>query len=130
MRRRNAPAADLVLPVPLSPERLRERGMNQSWELARRIGATLAIEARASSLLRLVDTAHLAALPSGERAARIRGAFSAAPGAALRGRHVALVDDVMTSGATAAEATRTLLAAGAATVQLWVVARTPAPDER
>ena len=130
VRRQGALSADLVVPIPLSPERLRERGMNQAWELARRVGATLGVEARSQALLRLVDTAHLAALPRAERGAHIRGAFAQAPGAALRGRHVALVDDVMTSGATVAEASRTLLAAGAATVQVWVVARTPAPDAR
>ncbi len=123
--RQGTRSADLVLPVPLSPERLRERGMNQAWELARRLGATLDLEAQPHALLRLVDTVHLAALPRAERAARIRGAFAVAPAAALRGRHVALVDDVMTSGATVAEASRTLLAAGAASVQVWVVARTP-----
>lgn len=123
--RRGALSADLIVAVPLSPERLRERGMNQAWELARRLGSTLAVEARSQALLRLVDTAHLSALPRAERGARIRGAFAVASGAALRGRHVALVDDVMTSGATVAEASRTLLAAGAATVQVWVVARTP-----
>ena len=128
--RHGALSADLVVPVPLSPERQRERGMNQAWELARRVGAILGVEARSHSLLRLVDTAHLAALPRAERGARIRGAFAVAPGSALRGRHVALVDDVMTSGATVAEASRTLLAAGADTVQVWVVARTPAPDAR
>ena len=125
--RQGALSADLIVPVPLSPERLRERGMNQAWELARRVGATLSIQARSLALLRLVDTAHLAALPRAERGARIRGAFAVAPVAALRGRHVALVDDVMTTGATVAEASRTLLAAGAGSVQVWVVARTPMP---
>jgi predicted amidophosphoribosyltransferase len=80
-----------------------------------------------------VDTPHLADLPREERASAIRGAFAIARGASatLQGRSVALVDDVMTTGATAAEATRTLLAAGTSTVQLWVFARTPAPaDDR
>ena len=121
----------LVLPVPLSPERLAERGMNQAWELARRVAATLSIEARADVLARWIDTPHLADLPRDERAARIRGAFGIAPGRQppLRGRFVALVDDVMTSGATAAEAARVLLAGGASEVAVWVVARTPAPGD-
>lgn len=119
----------LLLPVPLSAERLRERGMNQAWELARRVAARLRVAARADLLRRLIDTPHLAALPRAQRNARIRGAFGMAPGhaQALRGQSVALVDDVMTSGATAAEAARVLLAAGAAQVQVWVVARTPMP---
>lgn len=127
----DAPRPELVLPVPLSRERLAERGMNQAWELARRTAAALGLRAWAQGLTRPVDTPHLAQLPRHARAASIRGAFAIAPGAsaALRGRSVALVDDVMTTGATAAEAARTLLAAGASAVQLWVFARTPAPGD-
>ena len=123
------PMPRLLLPVPLSAERLRDRGMNQAWELARRVGSRLRIPARADLLRRLVDTPHLADLPREQRSARIRGTFGIAPGRAqaLRGQCVALVDDVMTSGATAAEAARVLLAAGADQVQVWVVTRTPRP---
>ena len=122
----------LLLPVPLSAERLAERGFNQAWELARRIGKRFKIEARSDVLQRLIDTPHLADLPRAHRAARIRGAFGIAPGQGqhLRGRVVALVDDVMTSGATAAEAARVLQAGGASEVQVWVVARTPPPQDR
>ncbi|MDP1691970.1 MAG: ComF family protein [Burkholderiaceae bacterium] len=121
----------LLLPVPLSTERLAERGMNQAWELARRVAAQMDVQARPDLLCRLIDTPHLADLPREQRAARIRGAFGIAPGpgARLRGRCVALVDDVMTSGATAAEAARVLLAGGATEVHVWVVARTPAPGD-
>ena len=125
----DSPRPALLLPVPLSAERLRERGMNQAWELARRLGTQMGLPARADVLRRLIDTPHLADLPRTQRAARIRGAFGVAPGQAhrLRGLCVALVDDVMTSGATASEAARVLLAGGAAQVQIWVVARTPMP---
>lgn len=121
----------LLLPVPLSAERLAERGANQAWELTRRIGRQLGIEARPSVLRRLVNTPHLATLARGQRAATIRGAFNLASEQASRvhDRRVALVDDVMTSGATAAEAARVLLAAGAREVQVWVLARTPAPRD-
>lgn len=129
VRHRAAPPPTLIVPVPLSPERLAERGMNQAWELARRVARRLQLRSTASCLQRLVDTPHLADLPRAERAARIRGAFALAPAARLRGEHVALVDDVMTSGATAAEATRTLLGAGAASVRIWVLARTAAPGD-
>jgi ComF family protein len=131
VRASGRPLPVLVLPVPLSPERLAERGMNQAWELARRVAATLGLEARADVLARWVDTPHLADLPREERAACIRGAFGVAPGrqGPLRGRRVALVDDVMTSGATAAEAARALLAGGASEVAVWVIARTPAPGD-
>jgi ComF family protein len=122
-----APLPALVLPVPLGAQRLAERGMNQAWELARRVAASLRLGADAGVLQRRVETPHLAGLPRDERARAIRGAFALAPGASARlhGRRVALVDDVMTTGATAAEAARTLLASGAQSVQLWVLARTP-----
>ena len=131
VRRSDAPRPALLLPVPLSAERLAERGMNQAWELARRVGAALGIAVRGDVLRRLIDTSHLADLPREQRAARIRGAFGIHPAHThrLRGQCVALVDDVMTSGATASEAARVLLAAGASEVQVWVVARTPAPGD-
>ncbi len=132
VRATEAPRPQWLLPVPLSSERLAERGMNQAWELARRLGKQLGIASHSDVLRRLIDTPHLADLPREQRAARIRGAFGLAPGHAplLRGQCVALVDDVMTSGATAAEAARVLLAGGASEVQVWVVARTPAPQDR
>lgn len=121
------PLPQLVLPVPLGADRQAERGMNQAWELARRTASHLQLRPHAGLLTRRVETPHLADLPRDERARAIRGAFALAPGAtaSLRGQHVALVDDVMTTGATAAEAARTLLNGGAASVQLWVFARTP-----
>ena len=119
--------------------------MTAAGEVLRHVAATLAY--RAAKVLRDVPAefgsttfgsttrrpvlivAHLADLPRAQRAARIRGAFGIAPGQAhrLQGRSVALVDDVMTTGATVAEAARVLLAAGAREVQIWVLARTPAP---
>jgi ComF family protein len=126
---RNSGAAlpPLVLPVPLGRGRQTERGMNQAWELARRVAARLHLRSEAGLLARRVETPHLADLPREERARAIRGAFALAPGATttLHGQDVALVDDVMTTGATAAEAARTLLGGGAASVQMWVFARTP-----
>lgn len=127
----NAAPPSLLLPVPLSAERLAERGANQAWELARRVGRQLGIEARSWVLRRLIDTPQLANLPREQRTAHIRGAFGLAPEQAHRvhGQRVALVDDVMTSGATAAEAARVLRAGGASEVQVWVLARTPAPQD-
>lgn len=117
----------LLMPMPLGRDRLAERGMNQAWELTRRVARRLHLPCHAHRLIRRVETPHLADLPRDERAKAIRGAFALAPGATtlLRGQAVALVDDVMTTGATAAEAARTLLAGGASSVQLWVFARTP-----
>lgn len=130
-RREAPPVVELLLPMPLGPQRLRERGYNQAWELARRIAPPLGLEADARALLRLFDTPRQSGLAQAERSANVRGAFGVAPGrrAALRARRVALVDDVMTTGATAAEAARTLLDAGAASVQLWMLARTPRPPD-
>jgi ComF family protein len=121
----------LLLPVPLSDRRLRERGYNQAWELAHRVGKVLKVRADASLLLRIRDTPHQIALPIERRAGNVRGAFAIEPRrrAEAAGQDIALVDDVMTTGATAAEAARVLLAAGAASVQVWVVARTPHPGD-
>jgi ComF family protein len=127
VRRSAAPLPRLVLPVPLGADRQAERGMNQAWELARRVAARLQLRTHAALLTRHVETPHLADLPRDKRSRAIRGAFALASGATttLRGQSIALVDDVMTTGATAAEAARTLLAGGATSVQLWVLARTP-----
>ena len=118
----------LLLPVPVSTERLRERGYNQAWELARRLGRGLGLPARADALLRLRDTGHQLGLARTDRQHNLRNAFFVARPAqpALRGARVALVDDVFTTGATAAAACDTLRAAGVADVQVWVLARTPA----
>jgi ComF family protein len=123
------PLPDLVVPAPLAPARLAERGYNQAWELARRVARRLQLAADPALLLRVRETPHQLDLPRAERAGNVRGAFAVEPlrRAALRDRRVAVVDDVMTSGATAAEMARVLLGSGAAAVHVWVVARTPAP---
>jgi ComF family protein len=116
-----------LVPVPLARERLRERGFNQSWELARRLGRALGVPARADALFRLRDTGHQLQLDREARQANLHDAFVVSPrhAAWVRGACVALVDDVLTTGATARAATRALQAAGAADVQVWVIARTP-----
>lgn len=128
LSRNPKPLADLVLPVPLSTARLAERGYNQAWELARRTAGHLGLRADAHTLLRLRDTAHQVGLGRDARTDNLRQAFWVEPTrqAAVRGLRVALVDDVLTTGATAAAATQALLQAGAASVQVWVLARTPA----
>ena len=118
---------DLLLPVPLSTPRLQHRGFNQAWELARRLGDLLRIPAEPHVLQRPVDTHHQAELSLQERSLNLKGAFMVNPQArpAVAGRRVALVDDVMTTGSTFREATRALLLAGAGSVDVWAVARTP-----
>ncbi len=129
-RRSAQPAPALLLPVPLSTARLRERGYNQAWELARRLAGPLNCRADANLLLRVKDTPHQLALAPDKRAGNVHAAFAVEPRrrAELAGATVTLVDDVMTTGATVSEAARVLLQAGAAQVQVWVVARTPRSD--
>ena len=124
------PAPALLLPIPLSAARLRERGYNQAWELTRRLARVLNCRADASLLLRVKDTPHQLALAPDQRAGNVRAAFAIEPRrrAELSGATVTLVDDVMTTGATVSEAARVLLQAGSARVHVWVVARTPRSD--
>ena len=123
---------DALLPVPLHRSRLSERGFNQAWELARRVARELRVPARADLLARALDTAHQAELTRAERERNLRAAFTVPPTARpqLAGRRVALVDDVFTTGATAREASAALRRGGAVAVELWVLARTPAPAGR
>ena len=116
----------LMVPVPLNADRLRERGYNQSWELARRCGRHLGCQADSALLIRIKDTSRQASLSREQRAINMRGAFAVEPTrrSEIRGRAITLVDDVMTTQATAGEAARTLLAAGALSVDVWVIART------
>lgn len=118
---------DRVLPMPLAPQRLAQRGYNQAWELARRVAAAAHRPACSNGLLRPLDTAPQAGLGRAARQHNLRTAFMVEPRhrPALAGRRVALVDDVMTTGATVREAAAALLRAGAAAVDVWVLARTP-----
>ena len=114
---------DLVLPMPLAAARLRERGFNQSLELARRLAPG---KTDATLLLRLRDTAAQRGLARADRLLNLRGAFAVEPlrAASVRGRRIVLVDDVMTSGASLFAVARVLRAAGAAHLTGLVLART------
>ncbi|MEI7783057.1 MAG: ComF family protein [Betaproteobacteria bacterium] len=120
---------DLVLPLPLSTQRLAERGFNQAWELAQALHKRSLCPARLSArvLLRLRHTQAQSELPRSQRLSNVRGAFWIEPehGHFVRGRQVVLIDDVMTSGASLSAAALTLLEAGALGIQAMVVARTP-----
>ena len=113
--------------MPLAPQRLAQRGYNQAWELARRVAAALHLPARPDWLQRPLDTAPQAGLARAARQVNLRNAFMVEPRhrASLAGRRMALVDDVMTTGATLREAAATLLRSGAGAVDVWVLARTP-----
>lgn len=123
----SAEEPDWLLAVPLTVRRQRERGYNQSHELARALARRRQLRCDGGLLLRMRDTAQQAQLPLRDRAVNVKGAFAIEPGRTheLRGCHVALLDDVMTSGATLFEIARLLRQAGVARVQAWVVARTP-----
>lgn len=120
------PAPDWVLPVPLSRERLHERGFNQAWEIARRVARRGRWRASAALLQRVRDTAHQIGMTREQRERNLRDAFWVDDRSGrLTGRNVALVDDVLTTGATAEAAALALRRAGADSVVLWVIARTP-----
>ncbi len=118
--------ADLVVPMPLSRERLAERGFNQALLLARALAAR---KARPDVLLRVRHTPAQTALDRRGRLANVAGAFAVEPSLAdgLRAARVVLVDDVMTSGASVFSAAAALRQAGAAEVTAVVLARTDAP---
>ena len=111
---------DHVVAVPLSAERLRNRGYNQAVEIARHLRRD-ALELALCERTR--DAPPQIELPYGERQRNVRGAFRCTR--SLDGARIAVVDDVMTTGATLDEIARTLKGAGAAHVENWVVARTP-----
>ena len=114
---------DLIVPLPLHPARLAERGFNQAAEIAKNLAGLSGIPMNARLARRVRDTAPQTALPWRERAANMRQAFSCEQD--LKGLRVAVVDDVMTTGATLDEFAGTLKRSGAARVENWVVARTP-----
>lgn len=121
----DASAVDIVLPMPLSRQRLAERGYNQAWELARRVAHHHRLKAHALALQRPLHRDPQAGLDRAERRRNLRGVFAVPQPSQVAGSHLALVDDVMTTGATLAEAAQALLDAGAASIQAWVLARTP-----
>ncbi|WP_454675643.1 phosphoribosyltransferase family protein [Achromobacter pestifer] len=113
----------MLVPVPASRASLRQRGMNPAGEIARSLAAELALPLVRNALRRRRETPRQTSL---SRRARQQGAAGLFEGlSAVRGRHVAVVDDVMTTGSTVQAAAEALLAAGASSVTVLVVARTP-----
>ena len=124
-RRRSSTRLGCLIALPLSEERQRERGCNQAAEIARVLAAKIGVALMTAGVRRTRATPPQAALPWPERARNVRGAFSC--DADMKGLNVAVVDDVMTTGATLTEFAKTLKASGALRVENWVVARTLQP---
>ncbi len=113
---------ELLIPMPLHPDRLRSRGFNQATEISRSLSGLLGISLAAPACRRNRDTAPQAGLSPDERRRNLRGAFSCEMD--LKGRHVALLDDVMTTGTSLTELANAVRKAGATRIDCWVVART------
>ncbi len=123
------PRPDLLLPVPLASKRLRQRGFNQAEMLADWLGASLALPTQKHWLQRPQDTANQQDLDAAARLRNLRRAFALDAKAEVRGKHLAVIDDVLTTGATAEAIAQLLRKAGAARVDIYCLARTPKPGE-
>jgi len=115
---------EALLPVPLHPTRLRERGYNQALELARPLAQALGVPLCTDLLQRMRATSAQSELDAVERRRNLRGAFAVTSDTDLPA-HIAVVDDVMTTGTTLRECARTLLRAGVQRVDVWALARAP-----
>jgi ComF family protein len=125
-RRENHPSSlpQMILPVPLHQRRLRERGYNQAWELARSLARSLGIPCRHDLLQRVRHTDAQTGLNAAQRRRNLRSAFALREAAALPA-HVVVLDDVFTTGTTFTECVRVLKRAGASRVDVWALARAP-----
>ena len=115
------PTPQLILPVPLHPKRLRERGFNQALELAKPVSRRLGIPLDTQSCQRLLHTEAQTALSAKERQRNVKNAFWL--NQPLNASHVAIVDDVMTTGATVSELAKVLIKSGIKRVDVWTIAR-------
>ncbi|MEH6565695.1 MAG: double zinc ribbon domain-containing protein [Halopseudomonas sp.] len=116
---------DLLVAMPMHPGRQAQRGYNHAFELARPLARALGLELAHNALQRSRATQPQQGLSASERRHNLHDAFHCPCPERVASQHIALVDDVMTTGVSAAEASRTLLRAGAASVQIWCAARTP-----
>lgn len=116
------PASDALIPVPLHRSRLRERTFNQADEIARVLSRQTGVPLLATAAQRIAATPAQTLLAPDQRAANLRDAFAVRR--RLTGLDVTIVDDVVTTGATAGALARVLLAAGATRISVWAIART------
>ncbi len=120
--------ADCIIPVPLHPLRMRQRGFNQASLIAAPIAKALGIPLEENACTRLQMNDSQQSLNRAARKKNLENAFAAKPGS-VAGKRVAIVDDVVTTGTTANELAKTLLKAGAVHCEIWSYARTPSPNE-
>lgn len=120
---------DLLLPVPLAERRQRQRGFNQAALLAQWLSEQLHLPLQQHWLQRVIDTPAQQQLDAATRKRNLRRAFALAPKSQVSGLHLALVDDVLTTGATAESLARLLKKAGATRVDIYCLARTPKPGD-
>lgn len=119
---RDSALPELVLPVPLHPQRLKVRGYNQALEIARPVAKQFKIPLSLQDCVRAVETKPQATVPAEERAQNIQKAFALVR--KIQAKHVAIFDDVVTTGSTVAEITRVLKKSGVERVDVWCCART------
>ena len=112
---------DVLMPVLLHSQRLKQRGFNQALEIARPIARSLGIPLDIQSCVRYKATMEQSGLPAKKRTTNIKGAFQVR--SAKPGKHIAIVDDVMTTGSTVSELSKVLKNSGAKRVDVWVCAR-------
>ena len=120
---RPSAAPQVLIPVPLHPERLAWRGFNQSLEIARVVAHALDLPIDTRCCRRVLHTPPQTGLDEAARRRNMRGAFAAQT--PLPWRRIAILDDVVTTGSTVSELALVLLRAGAESVEVWAVARTP-----
>ncbi|MGB5324626.1 MAG: ComF family protein [Pseudomonadales bacterium] len=119
------PAIDLLLPVPLHSQRLRERGYNQALEIAKPLARSLSLPLLREACTRTDASRPQQGLKRRQRVDNLRHAFRCDE--RVRNKRIAIIDDVMTTGSTADAVARSALCAGAAYCEVWCVARTPSP---
>lgn len=115
---------DVLLPVPMAENKFSQRGLNSAAVIALSCAREMGLRCEPNWASRYEDIGSLAGLPRSVRQLRIRGVYCVSEN--VKGLHIGIVDDVLTSGATASELARECLDTGASAVSLWVIARTPA----
>ncbi len=119
----NSERFDLIVPIPLHSLKLRQREFNQAGQLARALSAASGIPVNAKLVARTRDTESQTALSASKRAENMKNAFAWRPKRKLNGERVILIDDILTTGATASSCAKVLRQNGASEIAVWTVAR-------